>query len=238
MSFDLSRIAGIFGARMSATPSILAPAELLKALKWRYATKQFDPARKIPADLWQTLEETLILTPSSFGVQPWRFLVLQDAALREQLVAHSWNQRQVADASHLLVIAVPKRITEADLDAYLEDVARTRNVPVTALAGFRKMLVGNILSGPIAGHAQEWATRQAYIALGNFMTAAALLGIDTCPMEGFEPDRYDEILGLRERGLATAVLCPAGYRAAGDKSASMPKVRFPRARLIEYPTKA
>ncbi|HAM72103.1 MAG TPA: NAD(P)H-dependent oxidoreductase [Verrucomicrobiales bacterium] len=222
----------------TSTPAPIPNEHLLSALRWRYATKQFDPGKKIPAPTWETLEETLVLTPSSFGLQPWKFLILQDAAIREKLVPHSWGQRQVADASHLVVMAVKTQITAGDIDAYLQDTARTRGIPVDSLAGFRKMLVGSILEGPISKQIPEWATRQAYIALGNLMTAAALLGIDTCPMEGFEPARYDEILGLGARGLTTAVLCPVGYRASGDKYATLAKVRFPRNQVVEHLSQA
>lgn len=208
--------------------------QLLGALRWRYATKQFDPARKIPQDIWGALEDTLVLTPSSFGLQPWKFLVIQDPALRARLVPHSWNQRQVADASHLVIMTVMTRMTVEHIDKYLQDTARTRQVPVESMAGYRKMMIGDVVEGARGKISTEWATRQAYIALGNFMTAASLLGLDTCPMEGFEQAKYDEILELAPRGLTTAVLCPVGYRAATDKYASLAKVRFPKTDLIEY----
>lgn len=207
---------------------------LLQALQWRYATKQFDPARKIPASTWSALEDTLVLTPSSFGLQPWKFLVIQDAALREKLVPHSWNQRQVADASHLVVMTVRKKVDIAHVDRFMAETARIRGVSTEALAGYRTMIVKDVVEGDRSRIATEWAIRQAYIALGNLMTAAALLGIDTCPMEGFEVPRYDEILGLEPQGFTTAVLCPLGYRAATDKYASLPKVRFPKSSVIEY----
>ena len=112
--------------------------QLLSALRWRYATKQFDPARKIPEATWSALEDALVLTPSSFGLQPWKFLVVRDPALREQLVAHSWRQRQVADASHLVVMTVMTRVSVEHIDQYLQDTARTRQIPVESLAGFRR----------------------------------------------------------------------------------------------------
>ncbi len=207
---------------------------LLQALHWRYATKQFDPSRKIPASTWSALEDTLVLTPSSFGLQPWKFLVVQDAALREKLVPHSWNQRQVADASHLVIMTVRKKVDVAHVDRFMAETARIRGVSADALAGYRTMIVKDVVEGERSRIATEWAIRQAYIALGNLMTSAALLGIDTCPMEGFEVARYDEILGLEPQGFTTAVLCPVGYRAATDKYASLPKVRFPKSSVIEY----
>lgn len=212
----------------------ISTEQLLGALRWRYATKQFDPTRTIPDAIWKALEETLILTPSSFGLQPWRFLVVQDPALRAQLLPHSWNQRQVVDASHLVIMTVMKQMTVEHIDKYLQDTARTRQVPVESMAGYRKMMIGDVVDGARGKISTEWAIRQSYIALGNLMTAASLLGLDTCPMEGFEPAKYDEILGLAPRGLTTAVLCPVGYRAATDKYATLAKVRFPKSELIEY----
>lgn len=206
-------------------------AEILTALNWRYATKVFDPAKKIPAETWAALEESLILTPSSYGLQPWKFLIVQDAELREQLVAHSWRQRQVADCSHLVVMAVKKAYSLDDLDAFITRMAEVRGGTAEALAGFRKMVAGTQAQGYMT---KEWAKMQAYIALGQFMTSCALLGIDTCPMEGFVPAKYDELLGLEAQGLTTAVLCPAGYRHADDRYASLPKVRFTNADVIEH----
>ncbi len=204
------------------------PAAILEALHFRYATKQFDPDRKIDAETWSALEQSLILTPSSFGLQPWKFIVITDAGLREQLVSHSWRQRQVADCSHLIVMAVQKSVDEAYIDRFVARIAEVRGVTAESLAGYRGMMTGSIgMMSP------EWAARQAYIALGQFMLAAALLGIDTCPMEGFLPAKYDELLGLEARGLTTAVLCPAGYRAAGDKYADVAKVRFAADDVIE-----
>lgn len=206
-------------------------ADILTALNWRYATKVFDPAKKIPADTWAALEESLILTPSSYGLQPWKFFIVQDAELREQLVAHSWRQRQVADCSHLVVMAVKKGYSLDDLDAFITRMAEVRGGTAESLAGFRKMVAGTQAQGYMT---TEWAKMQAYIALGQFMTVCALQGIDTCPMEGFVPAKYDELLGLEAQGFTTAVLCPVGYRHADDRYASLPKVRFTHADVIEH----
>jgi nitroreductase len=207
----------------------MTPATILDALQFRYATKQFDPARKIDAATWSALEESLVLTPSSFGLQPWKFLVITDQAVREQLVEHTWGQRQVADCSHLVVMTVRTRVDEAYIDRFIARVAEVRGVPAESLAGYRGMMAGSLgMMTP------DWAARQAYIALGQFMLAAAMLGIDTCPMEGFLPAKYDEILGLTAQGLTTAVLCPAGYRAATDKYATLPKVRWAAADAVAH----
>lgn len=210
------------------------PSHIVDALKWRYATKAFDPSRKIPAETWEKLEESLILTPSSFGLQPWQFLVIDDPALREQLLPHAWNQRQVVDASHLVVFAVPRSVDDSVVDRFLQATADSRGIDVSELDGFRKMMVGFVVQGMDAGQQKDWAVRQSYIALGQFMLAAAMLEIDTCPMEGFIPAEFDSILGLEEQDLTTAVLCPAGYRSGEDKYAIFPKVRYDKSELVRH----
>ncbi|MBM3837761.1 MAG: NAD(P)H-dependent oxidoreductase [Verrucomicrobia bacterium] len=207
---------------------------LLHQLNWRYATKQFDPQRKISPGDWATLEEALVLTPSSFGLQPWKFIVITDPAIRERLLPVSWGQRQVVDASHLVVFAIKKTLSEQDIDHYLGRIAEVRNVPLESLAGLRDMLIGSIIKGMDAQARKAWAARQVYIALGNFLNSAALLGIDAGPMEGFQPDQYDEILGLDQQGLSAVVIAAAGYRASDDKYAALPKVRFPRGQVIAH----
>ena len=209
----------------------MSPADLISALEWRYATKAFGASRKIPAETWAALEQSLVLTPSSFGLQPWKFIIITDAKVREQIVPHAWNQRQVADASHLVVMAVKKNITAADLDAFIHRMIEVRGGTPEALAGYRKMLDGTHAQGYMT---EDWAKKQAYIALGQFMAACAMLRIDTCPMEGFVPAKVDELLGLGEQGLTAAVLCPAGYRSADDRYASLPKVRYAASTVIEH----
>lgn len=207
---------------------------ILPALEWRYACKVFDPAKKIPDETWSALEQSLVLTPSSFGLQPWKFLVIRDAALRESLVPHAWNQRQVADCSHLVVMAVPKAVGEELIDANIRRMIEVRGGTPEALAGFRKMVAGFRAGLEAKGGLEQWAKLQAYIALGQFMLAAALLEVDTCPMEGFIAAKFDEVLGLEKDGLTTAVLCPAGYRSADDRYATLPKVRFEARDVIEH----
>lgn len=217
---------------MTAKP--VSNETLLAQLQWRYATKNFDRARKIPAADWAALEETLVLTPTSYGLQPNRYIVITDPAVKHELVAHSWNQHQPSGCSHYVVFAARAANTEADVDHYLARIAEVRGGTVEAQAGFRKMLLGDVVHGERGRIALEWATRQAYIALGNFMTAAALLGIDTCPMEGFLPAKYDELLGLPAQGFHAVVACAAGYRSPDDKYASVAKVRFPASELIVH----
>lgn len=202
------------------------PADLLSALNWRYACKVFDPSKKISRETWAALEESLILTPSSFGLQPWKILVVEDQDLKERLVPLAWRQRQLADCSHLVVMTVPKVMDEAHIDANILRMAEVRGGTPDALLGFRKMVVGFRDQMEASGELGGWAKLQAYIALGQFMLSAALLGVDTCPMEGFNAEKFDEALDLTKDGLTTAVLCPAGYRHPDDRYAGLPKVRF------------
>ena len=197
---------------------------VLRQLQWRHATKKFDATKTIPADDWATLEQTLILTPSSYGLQPWKFVVITDPATKAKLLPLSWGQRQVVDGSHVVVFAIRQNLSETDIDKYLARIVEVRGGTVEALAGFRRMMVGGLLGG--AMNLNHWASLQAYIALGQFMTTAAMLGVDTCPMEGIEPAQYDEVLGLNELGYGTVVACVAGYRASDDKYGSVAKVRF------------
>ncbi len=212
----------------------LSPSDLLAALNWRYATKKFDPSRTIPAEIWSALEQSLVLTPSSFGIQPWKFLVVTDPAVRDRLVPVSWGQTQPKDASHLVVFAVRRDLPESHIDRYLARTAELRGTTVEALAPFRKMMVGSLDGARAKGHLDTWQTHQIYIALGQFMAAAAVLGVDTCPMEGIEPAKYDEVLGLGGSGFDTVVACAAGFRAADDKYATLAKVRFPASEVVQH----
>jgi nitroreductase len=214
--------------------NIINSEQLLGQLNWRYATKQFDPHRKINDQDWSTVEQALLLTPSSGGLQPWKFIVVTDPAVRAKLLPASYGQAQITDASHLVVFAAKKNFSEADVDVFINHTASARGVSVESLAPFRGMLVGGIVQA-MDEHARDaWARNQAYIALGNLLTSAALLGIDACPMEGFDRAQYDELLGLKEKGLSTAVIATVGYRASTDKYASAPKVRFPKEQLFAH----
>ncbi len=205
----------------------LAPSGLLDALQWRYATKRFDPARKIPAEAWRALEEALVLTPSAFGLQPWKFLVVTDPSVRARLREVSWEQAQVEECSHVVVFAARVSMEQRDIDRYIDRVAQVRGVPKDTLSGYRDMMAGSLLQGSSPDRNEQWAARQTYIALGNLLTAAAVLGIDACPMEGLDPKAYDRILGLAGSGYQTLAACPVGYRAEADDYAALPKVRFP-----------
>jgi nitroreductase len=212
----------------------ISSQQLLDRLNWRYATKQFNPNLKISAQDWETLEDALHLTPSSGGLQPWKFVVVTDAAVRAKLLAVSYGQPQITNASHLVVFAAKKNFSEADVDAFISHTAGTRGVSVESLAPFRDMLVGGIVKSMDEPARDAWSRNQAYIALGNLLTSAALLGIDACPMEGFDRAQYDEILGLNKQGFGSAVIATLGYRAASDKYATASKVRFPKEQVFAH----
>ena len=207
-------------------------ATVVRQLQWRYATKKFDSTRTIPADDWAALAQALVLTPSSYGLQPWKFFVVTDPILKAQLPPLSWGQTQPRDCSHMVVLTIKRDLSEADIDRYLTRITEVRGTPAAAQAPFKNMMMGSLVP-PKGFDVNDWAARQAYIALGQFMTAAALMGIDTCPMEGIDPTKYDETLGLAARGYHTIVGCPAGYRAGDDKYALTPKVRFKTEEVVE-----
>ncbi|MGH7952246.1 MAG: NAD(P)H-dependent oxidoreductase [Limisphaerales bacterium] len=207
--------------------------QLLEALNWRYATKRFDSNKKIPADVWDALERALILTPTSYGLQPYHFIVMTDLEKRAELLAHSWNQKQVVDCSHYVVFTAKTKMAEADVDRFIQRTAEVRNMPAESLAAYRGVMLGDVVHGSRGRIAHEWAARQTYIALGNLMTSAALLGVDACPMEGIVPAEYDRVLNLNESGYAAVVACALGYRADNDKYASVPKIRFEASELIK-----
>jgi nitroreductase len=209
----------------------MQPSELLDALRFRYATKAFDLARKIPAETWEVIEESLVLTPSSFGLQPWKFLVVQNVETREKLKAASWGQGQITDASHLVVFTVRTDLEQVDIDSWVARLSEVQGKSLESLAGFSG-IISSFCAAMSPAEKQAWNTRQVYIALGQLMTAAAVLGIDTCPLEGISPADYDSILGLGGSGYATAVACVLGYRSTEDKYATAPKARFPAGKVV------
>jgi nitroreductase len=202
----------------------LKPDQWLQSLQWRYATKRFDPSRRIDSETWQAMERSMILTPSSFGLQPWKFVVIDSQALKDQLPAISWGQSQPKDCSHMVVFASLRELTPEYVDHFLQELARIRSTSIENLAGYRKVILG-FLEGTRGEHS-VWSAHQAYIALGQLMATSAALGIDACPMEGIEPTKYDALLGLADSPYATRVACALGYRHADDGYAKNPKVRF------------
>jgi nitroreductase len=211
----------------------LTPDQLIAALRWRYATKQFDASRIIPASVWDAIEESLVLTPSSFGLQPWKFLVVQSPALRAKLLSESWNQPQVTDASHFVVLTARTDLSAADIDAWISRMAEVQKKTSEDVAPLKGMIAG-FAERMSADDRAAWNSRQIYIALGQLMTTAAVLGVDACPMEGISASAYDRVLGIEGSGYATVVACALGYRAADDKYAATPKARFDRKQVIQY----
>lgn len=205
--------------------------KLIEQLNWRYATKGFDPNKKISDKQLETLLEALRLTPSSFGLQPWHFFVVTDPQVREKLKGHSWNQNQITDASHVVVLCRKKEMTHDDIHHFLEDIVSTRGVTRDTLQGYEDIMKGFIENlGP--EEQKNWMAKQVYIALGNLMTAAALIGVDTCPMEGFDSEAYDKELGLEAKGYKSVVVCPLGFRHHEDPLGSAQKVRFAHHKVV------
>lgn len=200
-------------------------------LKWRYACKEFDATKKLTEAQLYDLLEALRLTPSSFGMQPWKFIVVENPELREQLVEASWKQQQVKDASHLLVLCAPLKIDEKFVDDFLNSTAKTRGQDVSELDGFKGMLMKMIVGKSPEGQ-MTWSKNQIYIALGNLMTVCANLKIDCCPMEGFVPKKYDEILGLAKIGLTSVLVAPVGFRSESDKYSNLAKSRFTQDEVV------
>ncbi len=208
--------------------------ELRDTLEWRYATKVFNPSRQISAVDWAALLEALRLSPSSLGLQMWKFIDVQDPALRAQLKTLSWDQGQVTDASHYVVFCARKDFSPADAQRHLERIAAVRGVTMESLEGYRQVIMG--LAGSKTPDAMKaWLERQVYIALGFMMSAAAELRIDTCAIEGISDTKeYDKLLGLEDSPYYTLCALALGYRdAEADKYAAAPKVRYELADVVE-----
>lgn len=202
-----------------------------RQLNWRYATKRFDAGKKIPDADWNILEHSLVMAPSSYGLQPWRFLVITDPEIRAKLRPVSWGQSQITDASHLVVFAARSTLGIPDVDRYLARIAEVRKVTLQSLEDYRGLMKAAV-TGRSPEALAQWSARQVYIALGTFLTTAAMLGIDACPIEGFESPAYDQILGLGKSGYTAVVVAAAGYRAENDQHATLPKVRYTKNEVV------
>ncbi|WP_028374776.1 NAD(P)H-dependent oxidoreductase [Leeuwenhoekiella sp. MAR_2009_132] len=199
---------------------------VITSLKWRYATKKFDAKRIVAEEKINILTEAFNLTATSYGLQPLKLVVISDKELQERLLTASMNQRQVADASHLLVICIEKTVKAPFVTGYFERVKELRGTPDLILKPFREMLENKFDTQP-EDETRAWAIQQAYLALGNLLTVCAVEQIDCCPMEGFEPHKYDEILNLGNYDLSSVLVMPVGYRAEDDMFADFKKVRRP-----------
>lgn len=203
---------------------------LLKVLNARYACKKFDSSRTIPEETWATLEDALVLAPSSYGFQPWRFIVITDPAVKAELLPHAWNQAQITDCSHLVVLCARRELTDDDVTRLIDASAKAQGIESTNLAGYSQMLSSSI-SSRSPEDLLNWNKRQVYLALDQFLISCALLGVDACPMEGFVPAKFDEVLGLTD--VTATVLAPAGYRSPDDKYGNFPRVRYNKSDVLE-----
>jgi nitroreductase/dihydropteridine reductase len=204
---------------------------LIDKLQKRYATKKFDASRKLSDEQLDDLLSAVQLSPSSFGLQSYKILVVEDPEIRRQLREAAHGQAQITDASQVIVFASETNIDEGLVGKYVDNIANTRHIGRQHLAGYENVMMGAV------NHLSEdqkiaWSHKQAYIALGVLLTAAAEMGIDACPMEGFEAGKFDQILGLKEKGLTISVIAPIGFHAADDNYSDLPKVRRPKEELF------
>ena len=211
----------------------LDPAAVLRQLRWRYAVKKFDPSRRIPPTHWDTLKQAVQLAPSSFGLQPWLFAVVTDPAVKADLVPAAWGQGQVRDCSHLVALAARESVDGPYVDKFLRKVAADRGVEVGSLTGYRDVIV-RFVEKMDEREMRAWNANQVYLALGQLLAAAAMLGVDACPMEGIDADAFDKCLRLEGSGYRTQVVCALGYRDPSDRSAAAPKVRFDEPDIFRF----
>lgn len=204
--------------------------EVLKQLQWRYAVKRFDASRKLDDNTWDALEQSLILTPSSYGLQPWKFMVITDEAVKAKLPAISWGQKQPQDCSHMVVLAARKTVDANYVDRYMNSVLETRDLAPGAMDGYRNILISTVEK---MDSYLDWNARQVYIALGQLMVAAAMLEVDTCPLEGIDTVAYDDLLSLTDTDYTSLVGCAVGYRHPQDAQADAKKVRFAAEQLVQ-----
>ncbi|NBV41654.1 NAD(P)H-dependent oxidoreductase [bacterium] len=212
----------------------IAASHVIDALNWRYATKKFDPNRKVSESDFHLLLEAGRLAPTSYGLQPLKLIVVQNPELRAALQKASFNQTQITDASHMIVLTTLTQITESYIDEYIKRIATTRNQDIQSLDVYRGMMVGGLVNGPRSNEIKAWAQRQAYIVMGTILSAAAELAIDACPIEGMDPAEYDRILELESSAYKSAAVITVGYRHPDDHYQHAPKVRKPESDFIEF----
>ena len=206
--------------------------KVIEDLNWRYATKKFDPSKKISTSDIEVIKESLRLTASSYGLQPNHFLIIENVSLREELVPASYGQQQVLEASHLIVICAYNDLTEQHVDSYVENIISTRESDPDRVKNY-----GDFMKKTFAEMSNEdkltWASKQAYIVLGQLLHTCATLRIDSTPMEGFIPERYSDILDLKDKHLTPILVCPIGYRHEEDATQHLGKVRKNQADLFD-----
>jgi nitroreductase len=205
---------------------------LIEKLNWRYATKRMS-GTKVPQEKVDRILEAIRLAPTSFGLQGFKVIVIEDEALREQIYKNACQQPQIKEASHVLVFAAHKKVTQEHVDSFIHNIAKTRNMPLEKLDGYKTMFSG-IVAGDTT-HNFGWTAKQTYIALGVGLVAAVDEQVDATPMEGFNNEALDSILNLGEQNLGSVIIMTLGYRdAANDHLAHAPKVRKSRAELFEF----
>jgi nitroreductase len=202
-------------------------------LNWRYACKKFDTTKKISTTDWNVLAESLQLSASSYGLQPWKFIVVQNPDVRQQLLPLSWGQTPVTDCSHLVVLAYKEKMDVDHVEKFIQQTAKVRGIEASTLNGYKDMMIGDVVNGPRAEIASWWAQKQTYIAMGTLLTTAAMMEIDTLPMEGINPAEYDKVLKLEGSGWKTVAAVACGYRHADDKYQFAKKVRFDLNTVVE-----
>ena len=200
--------------------------DIISSLEWRYATKKFDPSKKLTKQQVETLKKAFNLTATSFGLQPIKLVIIENKELQEKFIEHSYYQRQVADCSHLLVLCIEKNTSEKEVNNYFDLEIKTRGTSKEVVSTFRNQLVDMYKNMSIEDR-QLSAKYQTYIALGNLMTVCAVEKIDNCPMEGFVPSKVDELLNLADKNLQSVLMLPVGYRAEDDVMNGLKKVRKP-----------
>ena len=209
----------------------MTTSTLQQNLRWRYAVKKFDDQKVVSNDDVETILDAGNLTASSFGLQPYRFVIVRDQSIQDQLVPVSWNQNQVAEASHVIVIAIRTNLDQQYMSDYVAMMESQRDLPSGTLDPYLDMILSSV--GKMDDEKlEQWATKQAYIALGSILAECADLKIDSCPMEGFLPDQYDQILGLADHHLHATLVLPIGYRADDDKYQHLKKVRKPMDEMV------
>lgn len=207
---------------------------LFTQMSWRYACKKFDPSKKIREADWNILAESLRTSASSYGLQPWKFIVVQNPDLRKQLLPLSWGQTPVTDASHFIVLTYKEKMDEEHITKFIQQTAKVRGIDASSLDGYKNMMVGDLVKGPRSQVINWWAQRQVYIAMGSFLTTAAMMEIDSLPMEGLDPAGYDKVLNLEGSGYKTVAAIACGYRAEDDKYQHAKKVRFDANDVLIY----
>lgn len=205
----------------------------LESLNWRYATKKFNSEKQIADEDLNTLLEAIRLSPSSYGLQPYHVFIIKDIELREKLKVASWGQPQITDSSYLVVFANNTSFDTKLIDNYLANVSDTREIELNNLQGYGDFMKSKLLDLP-DNTKETWTARQTYLALGNLLSAAANLKIDACPMEGFEVETYNELLGLNNKGLNASVVAAIGYRAEEDDTQHYRKVRQSKELLFTH----